>query len=119
MRAETAAGPTRVGLVGAFFGLRPNVGFLGRTGLQIETGILVDETLRTCFEMVYAAGDCAQVYSPKLRDYWVSVGYRNARNLGRVEALNLLGSRVQADTAESSIFEVEGISVSSSWWTEF
>jgi len=116
---NTAGGGVRAGLVGAFFGLKPNVAFLAHSGLHIEQGILVDENLRTRFERVYAAGDCAQVYCPQLGDYWVSIGYRNAKNLGRVAARNLLGGKVEARTAPESIFEVEGISVSNTWWTEF
>jgi 3-phenylpropionate/trans-cinnamate dioxygenase ferredoxin reductase subunit len=119
IRVETDAGSLETGAVGAFFGLIPDVKFLARSGLHIERGILVDEYLQTPFEGVYAAGDCAQVYHPELRDYWVSVGFANAKNLGRVAALNLVGGRIQAQAAPESIFEVEGISVNTSWWTEF
>jgi NADPH-dependent 2,4-dienoyl-CoA reductase/sulfur reductase-like enzyme len=119
IRVETDAESLETGAVGAFFGLIPDVGFLVRSGLHIERGILVDEYLQTPLEGVYAAGDCAQVYHPELRDYWVSVGFANAKNLGRVAALNLIGGRIQAEAAPESIFEVEGIIVNTSWWTEF
>jgi len=107
------------GLVGAFFGLVPDVRFLAHSGLQIERGVLVDEYLNSGFEGVYAAGDCAQVYHPEIRDYWVSIGYDNAVNLGRIAALNLAGGKVQADVAPESIFCVEGIRANISWWMEF
>jgi 3-phenylpropionate/trans-cinnamate dioxygenase ferredoxin reductase subunit len=116
---ETDVGSLETGAVGAFFGLIPDVNFLVPSGLHIERGILVDEYLQTSHEGVYAAGDCAQVYHPDLHDYWVSVGLANAKNLGRVAALNLSGARVQAEPAPESIFEVEGIAVNTSWWTEF
>ncbi len=116
---ETNARNFHIGLIGAFFGLRPNVKFLAKTGVLLEKGILVDKYLRTGFENVYAAGDCAQVYHPEFKDYWVSIGYRNARNLGRTAALNLLGGKFQADVAAKNIFEVDGIVVNTSWWTEF
>ncbi len=119
IEVETDGGRLEVGLVGAFFGLVPDVGFLVRSGLHIERGVLVDEFLKTRFDGVYAAGDCAQVYHPVLRDYWVSIGYGNARNLGRIAALNLTGGRVRADVAPESIFQVEGIVVNTSWWSEF
>jgi nitrite reductase (NADH) large subunit len=108
-----------VGLVGAFFGLVPNIGFLVRSGLPIDRGVLVDEYLCTDFEGVYATGDCAQIYHPQIRDYWVSIGYDNAVALGRIAALNLLGARIQAEVAKESIFDVDGIRVNTSWWTEF
>jgi NADPH-dependent 2,4-dienoyl-CoA reductase/sulfur reductase-like enzyme len=119
IRVETDAGSLEAGAVGAFFGLIPDVKFLVPSGLHIERGILVDEYLQTPVESVYAAGDCAQVYHPELHDYWVSVGFANAKNLGRVAAMNLSGARVAAQAAPESIFEVEGIAVNTSWWTEF
>ena len=106
-------------LVGAFFGLVPDIRFLAYSGLQIERGVLVDEYLFSGFEGVYIAGDCAQVYHPEINDYWVSIGYDNAVNLGRIAALNLAGGRVQADVEPESIFYVEGIKVNTSWWMEY
>ena len=108
-----------VDVIGAFFGLLPDIRFLARSGLQIDRGILVDEYLNTGFEGVYATGDCAQIYHPEIRDYWVSIGHDNAVNLGRVAALNLAGGRVRAERAKESIFDVQGIKVNTSWWTEF
>lgn len=107
------------GMIGAFFGLVPDVRFLARSGLSIDRGILVDETLNTGFEGIYATGDCAQIYHPAIRDYWVSIGHDNAVALGRTAALNLMGCRVQADAAVESIFDVQGIKVNTSWWMEF
>lgn len=108
-----------VGLIGAFFGLRPDIGFLAGSGLRIDRGILVDPCLCTGFEGIYATGDCAQIYHPALRDYWVSIGHDNARALGRIAAFNLAGGRVQADVGAKSIFEADGIKVNTSWWAEF
>ncbi|MGC8657929.1 MAG: NAD(P)/FAD-dependent oxidoreductase [Desulfomonilaceae bacterium] len=119
LEIETDREVIKTGALGAFFGLVPDVGFLTRTGLDIDRGILVDEFLKTRFEGVYAAGDCAQVYHPFLRDYWVSIGYQNAAFLGRMAALNLAGSHLQVTLKAESILEVGGVKVSTSWWTEF
>lgn len=119
LEVETDTDRLKVGAVGAFFGLVPDVRFLAHTGLLIERGVLVDEHLKTRFDGVYAAGDCAQVYHPGLRNYWISIGYTNAENLGRVAALNLVGGEVKARAAPESIFHVEGIEVNTSWWSEF
>jgi nitrite reductase (NADH) large subunit len=108
-----------VGMIGAFFGLIPNIPFLARSGLTIDRGILVDEYLNAGFEDVYATGDCAQVYHPKIRDYWVSIGHDNAVALGRIAATNLLGGKVPADVAPESIHEIQGIRVNTSWWMEY
>jgi len=108
-----------VGIVGAFFGLVPDIRFLVGSGLRIDRGILVNEYLNAGHEGVYATGDCAQIYHPELRDYWVSIGYDNAVSLGRIAALNLLGGEVKAEAAGESVFEVQGIRVNTSWWMEF
>jgi NADPH-dependent 2,4-dienoyl-CoA reductase/sulfur reductase-like enzyme len=109
----------KAGLVGAFFGLVPDVHFLVGSGLQIERGILVDEHLYTGFPGVYAAGDCAQVYHPELRDYWVSIGYDNARSLGRLAAVNLAGGFEEVRAAPESIFCDHDVRANTSWWMEF
>jgi NAD(P)H-nitrite reductase large subunit len=109
----------QAGMIGAFFGLVPDVRFLARSGLPIDRGILVDETLNAGFEGVYATGDCAQIYHPEIRDYWVSIGHDNAVTLGRTAALNLLGARVRAEVDAENILEIQGIKVNTSWWTEF
>jgi NAD(P)H-nitrite reductase large subunit len=108
-----------VGLIGAFFGLVPDVGFLLQSGLTIDRGVLVDEYLSAGHEAIYAAGDCAQIYHPDICDYWVSIGHDNAKALGRIAAINLVGGRVRAEVACESIYEVEGIRVNTSWWMEF
>jgi NADPH-dependent 2,4-dienoyl-CoA reductase/sulfur reductase-like enzyme len=109
----------RADLVGAFYGLAPDVKFLSRSGLDIDRGILVDEHLRTKFSGVYAAGDCAQVYHPGIRDYWVSIGYANACGLGKIAALNLAGSSIAAEASPESMFRLEGTNVNLSWWMEY
>jgi NAD(P)H-nitrite reductase large subunit len=107
------------GIIGAFFGLVPDIRFLAGSGLRVDRGILVDQFLNTGYEGAYATGDCAQIYHPRIRDYWISIGHDNAVHLGRTAALNLLGGRVKAEAGEESIFEVQGIKVNTSWWTEF
>ena len=109
----------QVGIFGAFFGLVPDIGFLAGSGLSIDRGILVSETLNAGFEGVFATGDCAQIYHPGIRDYWVSIGHRNAEELGRMAALNLLGADLQPDISGESIFDRKGIKANTSWWLEF
>jgi nitrite reductase (NADH) large subunit len=112
-------GKLEVGLVGAFFGLVPDVRFLARSGLTLDRGILVDEYLRVGVQGIYATGDCAQIYHPEINDYWVSIGHQNAVNLGRIAAINLSGGKIQADVARESIYDVDGIRVNTSWWLEY
>ncbi|MGC8907007.1 MAG: NAD(P)/FAD-dependent oxidoreductase [Desulfomonilaceae bacterium] len=119
IEVETDAGAMTANLVGAFYGLAPNVKFLVRSGLDVERGVLVDENLRTRFDLVYAAGDCAQIYHPDLRDYWVSIGYNNAIEQGKIAAKNLAGGMTTVAASPANIFCVEGVMVNTSWWMEF
>jgi phenylglyoxylate dehydrogenase epsilon subunit len=41
-------------------GVRPELGYLDGSGVATERGILVDDSMRTSVEDVWAAGDCAQ-----------------------------------------------------------
>ena len=114
-----AGAKIRCDLVGAFFGLVPDVGFLLGSGLDLERGILVNETLQTNYPDVWAAGDCAQVYNPDIRNYWVSIGWGNAERLGEVAARNVLGQTVQAGRPAESALRFGGITVNTSWWKDF
>jgi NADPH-dependent 2,4-dienoyl-CoA reductase/sulfur reductase-like enzyme len=109
----------KAGLVGAFFGLVPDVRFLARSGLKIDRGIIVDEHLFTGIDAIYATGDCAQIYHPEIREYWVSIGHENATALGRIAAKNLCGQIVEARAPMENLFEVEGVKVNTSWWKSF
>jgi NAD(P)H-nitrite reductase large subunit len=103
-------------MVGAFFGLVPDVGFLMRSGLDLDRGILVNDYLETSISGVFAAGDCAQIYNPALRNYWVSIGWPNAERLGEIAARNMLGMMLPAGEPPKNALSVEGISVNTSWW---
>jgi len=48
------------GMVVVAVGVRPNVDFLRDSGVRVDRGILVDDTMRTNLPDIYAAGDCAQ-----------------------------------------------------------
>lgn len=119
LQVEIGERRLEVGIIGAFFGLRPDIRFLAGSGLRMDRGILVDPYLYTGFDGVYAAGDCAQIYHPELKDYWVSIGHDNAHELGKIAALNMAGGKVKAEVRGKSIFEEKGIRVNTSWWMEF
>jgi NADPH-dependent 2,4-dienoyl-CoA reductase/sulfur reductase-like enzyme len=119
VRIEMGGEAICVGMIGAFFGLMPDIRFLAGSGLKIDRGILVDEYLNTGFASVYAAGDCAQIYHPELQDYWVSIGHENALGLGRIAAMNLVGANIKTEVDQRSVFQVQGVNVNTSWWMEF
>ncbi|MGA2567685.1 MAG: NADH-dependent phenylglyoxylate dehydrogenase subunit epsilon [Pseudolabrys sp.] len=46
-------------------GVKPNIGFLSGSGIDTETGVLVDDRMRTNVASIWAAGDVAQA-----RGFW-------------------------------------------------
>src|SRR5690606_13478247 len=46
--------------VGLSTGVIPNIDFLKSSGLELDSGVLVDDCLQTNIPNVYAIGDCAQ-----------------------------------------------------------
>jgi 3-phenylpropionate/trans-cinnamate dioxygenase ferredoxin reductase component len=63
---ETDRGEIRADLVVAGLGIVPNDRLAAEAGLEVDDGILVDETLRTSDPAVFAAGDVARFSSPVL-----------------------------------------------------
>lgn len=106
-------------LVFSFFGTVPNIRFLMGSGINTEKGVLVDDHMRTNHEDVYACGDCAQIYNPEFKDYWISVGWGNAEKQGEVTAMNLLGQSRVIDYQPKEIFEMDGVTIRTSWWKTF
>ena len=51
----------RADIVIAAAGLRPNIALATQAGIVVNKGIVVDETMRTSAENVYAIGDCAEI----------------------------------------------------------
>jgi phenylglyoxylate dehydrogenase epsilon subunit len=74
-------------------GVKPNIDFLGRSGIETETGILVDDRMRSSAPDIWAAGDVAQA-----RGFWggktVNGILPNAVEQGRIAGLDM------ADDAE-------------------
>lgn len=50
--------------VGVGTGVRPNVGWLEGSGIEVGRGVLVDECLRASAPGVFSAGDCAELRNP-------------------------------------------------------
>ncbi|MCP3922119.1 MAG: NAD(P)/FAD-dependent oxidoreductase [Desulfobacterales bacterium] len=103
----------------SLMGMIPNIRFILGSSIDTDRGVLVDAYLRTNFKDIYAAGDCAQIYNPILKNYWVSIGWMNAEEQGKIAALNLLGDSKIIEPPKEEIFEYEGIKVNTSWWKKF
>ncbi|ULN66489.1 NADH:flavorubredoxin reductase NorW [Vibrio gigantis] len=57
----TASRLIRADIVIAAAGLRPNTALATQAGIDVNKGIVVDTTMRTSAENVYAIGDCAEI----------------------------------------------------------
>jgi len=109
---------TQADLVFSFNGLIPEVDFARGSGLEIDHGILVDETMRTSLDHVFACGACAQIYNPDINAYTTSIGWPNARVQGEVAGLNLLGEHHKVRPAGRKYFDLEGVKIKTAWWED-
>jgi len=71
-------------------GVAPRTELAANAGLKIDNGIVVDEHLRTSDPDVFAAGDIAQTYSPRLGRHIRVEHWANARRQGAVAAKAML-----------------------------
>jgi 3-phenylpropionate/trans-cinnamate dioxygenase ferredoxin reductase component len=73
-------------------GAVPNVGLAQASGLRVENGIAVDETLCTSDEAIFAAGDCCSFPLPAYNSRRVRLeSWRNAQEQGAHAAKAMLG----------------------------
>jgi 3-phenylpropionate/trans-cinnamate dioxygenase ferredoxin reductase subunit len=72
-------------------GVTPRTELAAAAELKIDNGIVVDEHLRTSDPDIFAAGDIAQTYSPRLGRHIRVEHWANARRQGAVAAKAMLG----------------------------
>jgi NAD(P)H-nitrite reductase large subunit len=72
-------------------GVRPNINFLEGSGVETDAGVLVDHSLQTNVEGVYAAGDVAQGPDFSTGKQEIHAIQPTASEHGRVAALNMAG----------------------------
>ena len=72
-------------------GLRPNVGFLKGSGLEIGRAVRVDRKQQTNIPGIYAAGDCCEGFEMQSGTYKHVGVWANAQNQGRVAGINMAG----------------------------
>ncbi|MEY3367313.1 MAG: hypothetical protein RI973_468 [Bacteroidota bacterium] len=78
--------------VGLTTGVVPNIDFLHFGEIELSRGILVNEYLETNIRGVYAAGDCAQLRSPRPGRRDIEALWYTGRKMGEVAALNMLAA---------------------------
>ena len=78
-------------IVAVAIGIRPQLALTEGTAIDIERGILVDETFKTSVEGIYAAGDVAQVWDPQAQKSVLDSLWWVAREQGRLAGINMAG----------------------------
>ncbi len=76
-------------------GVRANADFLQDSDIQVDQGILVDNTLRSSDPDIYAAGDVAQGLDFSTGDRQVQAIQPTATEHGRIAALNMAGRNIE------------------------
>ncbi|HEX7156148.1 MAG TPA: FAD-dependent oxidoreductase [Burkholderiaceae bacterium] len=72
-------------------GVHPNVDFLEGTGVRVDSGIVIDDRMRSSVPGIYAAGDVAQGLDFSTGQWVVHALHPTATEHGRVAALNMAG----------------------------
>ncbi len=106
LRLGAAEVPAGADLILAGIGVVPNVELAEDAGLEVRSGIVVDERFATAQRGVYAIGDVAEFYDPLYRrhrriEHWSNAAYHGT-TLGRI----LAGEDVRYE-AVSSFFSEE------------
>jgi 3-phenylpropionate/trans-cinnamate dioxygenase ferredoxin reductase subunit len=78
-------------------GVRPDVGWLGSSGIALDNGVAVDEQLRSSLPGVYAVGDCAAFWSVRFKRRLRTEHWDGALRAPAVLAANLLGGAENYD----------------------
>ncbi len=76
-------------------GVAPNVGMLADSGVKVNEGIIVDDTLRTNISNIYAAGDVCESYDITLGTPAVNALWPVAVWQGRAAGANMAGENLK------------------------
>ena len=85
-----------VDLVISATGVKPNIEYLSSSGLAIELGVLVNDSMQTSNPNVYAAGDVAESIDFSTGNRIVNAIQPNAAEQARIAAINMSGGDVQS-----------------------
>ena len=102
-------------------GVAPNIGFLANTGVDVATGVLVDERMQTSVANIYAAGDVAEAPGLFSGSRIVAAIQPNAVDQARVAALNMAGRDAQLPGVLAiNVLDTLGLISASfgQWWGE-
>ena len=75
-------------------GVKPNIAFLGQSGVTCAHGVVTDEYLQTSVPGIYAAGDCAEALDLVSGQHIVSAIQPNAADEAVCAGMNMAGKRM-------------------------
>ena len=121
-KATTKQGVTiNTDMIVAAIGVTPNVEFLSTTGIELGAGgaIVVNEKLETSLPDIYAAGDCATVYSLQTGEQlYIPMG-STANKMGRILGDRLTGGDLTfKGVLGTSIFKIFDMAVAAAGLNE-
>ena len=85
-----------VDLVISATGVRPNIAFLKSSGLDMNTGILVNEVMQTSHPDIYAAGDITESVDFSTGERIVNAIQPNAAEQARIAGISMTGGDAQS-----------------------
>lgn len=95
-------------------GVRPNVGFLNDSGIEIDRGILVEDSMATNIPGIYAAGDVAQATNLLSGNREVIAIVPVAYEQGKVAGYNMAGTpRTYSGGIPMNSVEIYGLPIMS------
>ena len=88
-------------LIVAATGMRPNIEYLQGSGIAIDTGVIVDERMRTNLPDISAAGDVVTVPDLVTGKHYVHGNFSNALAQAQIVACDIMGWDVSYAGAEN------------------
>jgi len=85
-----------VDLVISATGVKPNIAFLKSSGLDIQTGILVNDQMQTSHPDIYAAGDVTESIDFSTGERIVNAIQPNAAEQARIAGISMTGGDAQS-----------------------
>ncbi|MDP1852813.1 MAG: FAD-dependent oxidoreductase [Candidatus Omnitrophota bacterium] len=76
-------------------GVAPNIKLISETDIKTDKGILVDESMRTSVNDIYAAGDVAETFDLTADKYENNALWPCAVEQGRIAGLNIAGENIK------------------------
>lgn len=108
-----------VDLVIAAAGVRPNIAYLEGSGIEMATGILVDQEMRTSSADIYAAGDVTESIDFSTGKRIINAIQPNAAEQAHIAAVNMAGGLAQSTgSLQINVLDTLGLISTSfgQWW---